>query len=353
MMDPVPSDLPRYDRSLTWQQNHDRPMEPVALSPPAVPGRWTFCGRPVESPLGIAAGPLLNGHWLLYYASLGFDVLTFKTVRSRARACYPMPNLVPVQTGPLTGDEQSLSAAESRFDSWAVSFGMPSVDPEDWQADLELTRRRLPAHKLLSVSVVGTVQPGWSIDDLADDYAWCARRAVKTGADTIEVNFSCPNVATCDGQLYQQPADAAVVAQAVREAIGGVPLIVKIGHVLEADDAHRLLDGIGRHVQTLAMTNSVAATVMDADGRMLFNGERRGICGAATYQASLAQTRLFHQVLKERGQSLSLISVGGISSAAQVRECLAAGAEAVHLATAAMLDPAIGLKIRQALSSGL
>lgn len=352
-MDPVSSDLPRYDRTLTWQQNHDRPIEPVALSLPPVPGRWTFCGRPVESPLGIAAGPLLNGRWLLYYASLGFDVLTFKTVRSRARACYSMPNLVPVETGPLTGDEQSLPATDSRFDSWAVSFGMPSVDPEDWQADLERTRRHLPAHKVLSVSVVGTVQPGWSIDDLADDYAGCARQAVKVGADTIEVNFSCPNVATCDGQLYQQPADAAVVAQAVREAIGDVPLIVKIGHVRTAEEAHRLLDAISRFIQALAMTNSVAATVMDADGRLLFNGERRGICGAATYHASLAQTRLFHQVLKEREQSLALISVGGISSAAQVRECLAAGAEAVHLATAAMLDPAVGLKIRQALSSGL
>ncbi len=57
---------------------------------------WTFCGRPIASPLGISAGPLLNGRWLLYYAALGYDVLTYKTVRSRARDCYALPNLVPV-----------------------------------------------------------------------------------------------------------------------------------------------------------------------------------------------------------------------------------------------------------------
>ena len=53
-----------------------------------MPGQWQFCGLPVNSPLGVAAGPLLNGRWCLYYASLGFDVLTYKTVRSRRRECY-------------------------------------------------------------------------------------------------------------------------------------------------------------------------------------------------------------------------------------------------------------------------
>ena len=87
------------------------------------------------------------------------------------------------------------------FRSLAVSFGMPSMPPDAWRADVEDTRKLLAAEKLLSVSVVGTVQPGWSTDDLAADYAQCARWAVDAGADAIEMNFSCPNVATCDGQL--------------------------------------------------------------------------------------------------------------------------------------------------------
>ena len=43
-----------------------------------------------------------------------------------------------------------------------------------------------------SVSVVGTVQPGSTIERLAEDYAECARLAAEHGADTVETNLSCP-----------------------------------------------------------------------------------------------------------------------------------------------------------------
>ena len=90
--------LPRYDRSQTYRWNYEHaPEPPDDVDIPAVP-------RPLDvlrlfrvtSPLGIAAGPLLNGRWILYYAALGFDILTYKTIRSRARDCYPLPNLQPV-----------------------------------------------------------------------------------------------------------------------------------------------------------------------------------------------------------------------------------------------------------------
>src|SRR5207302_2972516 len=83
---------PRYDDRRTYEWNYEHAPEPLPAEIPPVPGRWDYCGLPVASPLGIAAGPLLNGRWILYCASLGFDVLTYKTVRSSARACYAMPN---------------------------------------------------------------------------------------------------------------------------------------------------------------------------------------------------------------------------------------------------------------------
>ena len=213
--------LPRYDRLETYRWNYDHaPVELPVVDVPPVAGSWTFCGRPVRSPLGIAAGPLLNGRWLLYYAALGFDVLTYKTTRSQARECYPLPNLQPVASGPMTGPAHGMPAADEMLGSWAVSFGMPSKAPEDWRADVAWTRSQLPREKLLSVSVVATPEPEWSLDDLADDFARCARWAIESGADAVETNFSCPNVSTRDGQLYQQPRSAGLVAQRVREAIG-------------------------------------------------------------------------------------------------------------------------------------
>ena len=96
-----------WRQSYDW--NYEHAPEPVPQDEPKVPGHWDFCGLSVGSPLGIAAGPLLNGRWILYYAALGFDVLTYKTVRSRSRACYPMPNLQPVATTQMRGRRERVA----------------------------------------------------------------------------------------------------------------------------------------------------------------------------------------------------------------------------------------------------
>ncbi|MBM83696.1 MAG: hypothetical protein CMJ78_24320 [Planctomycetaceae bacterium] len=343
--------LPRYDihQSYLWNYDHAPELQdrPVA----AIPGSWKFCGLPVDSPLGMPAGPLLNGRWILYYAGLGFDVLTYKTVRSVERACYELPNLQPVVTRQLNGSESELPATSDIEQSWAVSFGMPSKVPDEWRVDVEWTRDQLPTGKLLNVSVVASVQPDWSLEDLADDYAQCARWAIDSGADTVETNFSCPNVSTCDGQLYQQPESAGVVAQRVRDRIGQTPYIAKIGHVYDSESAGRLLDALAPYVDALAMTNSVAATVRGTDGELLFEGQSRGICGEATRTASTAQTKTFRKLIEQRGDDVRLIGVGGASTAEHVWDYLLAGAESVHIATAAMQDPLVGCRIREDLAS--
>ena len=340
--------LPRYDISRTYDWNYEHAPEPVDVVVPKVSGAWRWLGLPVDSPLGIAAGPLLNGRWCLYYASLGFDVLTYKTVRSHERACYPLPNLQPVLCGQLQGDETETTASESPQPSWAVSFGMPSKSPDVWRADVEATRKQLPRGKLLSVSVVGTVQPEWTIDNLAADYALCAKWAVESGADVVETNFSCPNVSTCDGQLYQQPNDARCVAEVVRGAIGRTPLVVKIGHVRECAAADELLAALGPAIHGLAMTNSVATRVRCGDV-LLFDGQPRGICGDAIRDSSLAQVRMFGERVRAAGLPVECIGVGGINSVEHVRDYLAAGASACHLASAVMQNPGCGLRIRQGL----
>lgn len=341
--------------SYDWNSEHAPDEEAFAGRHPLdqpVPGRtWDFCGLPVSSPLGMPAGPLLNGRWILRYAHAGFDVLTYKTVRSRERSCYPLPNLQPVAAIELTGREDETLAQPAMSGSWAVSFGMPSRDPEVWRRDVERTRSRLPEGKLLSVSVVGTMQPGWTLDDLAADYARCAQWAVESGAHCVEANLSCPNVASEDGQLYQQPASAALVARAVREAAGAVPVLLKIGHVAQRQAAEALAKAAAPFADALSMVNCLAVRVRGADGALMFDGQPRGIGGAAIREASLRQVGLFHQVIREHRLPLKLVGVGGIECAADVRLHLEAGAHAVHIATAAMRDPNLGLEIRQELST--
>jgi dihydroorotate dehydrogenase len=343
--------LPRYDRRQTYEWNYDHAPSAVEIDVPAVPGNWSFCGLPAASPLGIAAGPLLNGRWCLYYASLGFDVVTYKTVRSQPRTCYPLPNLQPVACDQLHGGETNLPVADAMRGSWAVSFGMPSKAPDVWRRDVEETRKHLAREKVLSVSVVGTIQEGWTIEDLAEDYARCATWAVECGADAVETNFSCPNVTTCDGQIYQQPRDAAIVAERVRAAIGDVPFLIKIGHVTSVEEADALLDAVAAHADALSMTNSIAATVTDTTGQLLFDGEKRGICGAACRTGSIEQTALFARVIRERRLDVQIVGVGGVANGDHLQDYLQAGAHAVHLATAAMMDPLVGVAIKRRFSA--
>ena len=342
-----PDRLPRYDYSRTYDYNYSSAPEPVEVEAPAIPGDWQFCGLSVDSPLGIPAGPLLNGRWILYYASLGFDILTYKTVRSVARACYPLPNLLPVTTATLMGDEERLPAAGEMAGTWAVSFGMPSKAPEQWRTDIEQTRRQLPRGKLLVVSVVGTTRSGWTIEDLARDYADCARWAVDSGADMVETNYSCPNVSSRDGQLYQEPKAMEIVSSHVRDRIGSVPYMIKIGHVRSDEETDAVLRAVGPYVDALAMTNSIATTVVGPDGGLLFDGQRRGICGDATREASMEQVRRFAAHAKKANQKLSIAGVGGAHTADHVQAYLQAGAGAVLLATSIMVNPAAGLEIRR------
>ena len=345
----------QYDIARTWRENLSATLPAVDSAPAPVRGEWLWCGLPVDSPLGVSAGPLLNSRWLLYYAELGFDVLVYKTVRSVARQCYDLPNLVPVSSSQLKNAEQTLSASSTMNGTWAVSFGMPSQPPDIWQNDIAVARRGLRSGQLLVVSVVGTqdesiTDPNASLDQLADDFAECARRAVDHGAHGIEANFSCPNVATADGQLFQQPKSAQQVAERIRDAIGTTPLVLKIGRMNRLEAAEEFVTAVGSYVDGLAMTNSISARVVDADGGLLFDGARRGICGDATRTASIAQVSLFRNAITNCGVSMDLVGVGGISAASHVRDYLDAGASSVALATAAMVDPEVGIKIRRELS---
>lgn len=341
----------RYDTTRSWEWNlQNAPQTPPVQSEPLV-GDWHWCGLAVNSPLGISAGPLLDSRWLLYYANRGFDILVYKTVRSRAHPCYALPNLVPVSTGPLQEAGSVVHASDEMTGSWAVSFGMPSQSPDAWRKDVSEARERLAAGQILVVSVVGTQdQTSASADDslraLASDFARCAKWAVESGAHGVEANFSCPNVATADGQLFQQPASAAIVAREIRSAIGETPLVLKIGRIDSETGAAEFLQAVRPWINGLAMTNSISARVRTASGDLLFDGHSRGICGDATRCASMEQVRLFHSVQEHSPRKIDLIGVGGISTSGHVREYLAAGAASVAMATSVMTDPDVARRIR-------
>ncbi len=339
----------RIDESYDWNYAH-APSQTPEVDVPPVPGQWDFCGLPVESPLGMPAGPLLNGCWIAYYAALGFDALTYKTVRSSYRACYAPPNLLPVHAASLNANNGDVT--EGPGSSWAISFGMPSKEPRVWREDIGWTRRRLKPRQVLAVSVVASPEPHWTLADMARDFAQLGRWAWDAGAQVVEANLSCPNVCSQEGMLYTSPESAQAIAAAMRAELGSrVPLALKIGLFSTGEQAEAVLEAVAPHVDAIATTNSITARVRDANGRPLFDDLPRGIGGECIRDGCQVELERIAGIVKRRGWNLKVIGVGGVSTASDVAARLGAGAHNVQLATAAMLDPLVAVRIRGAWES--
>jgi dihydroorotate dehydrogenase (NAD+) catalytic subunit len=340
-----------YRRSYDWNYSN-APETFWDGEVPRLHGTWDFCGLEVNSPLGMPAGPLLNSAWILHYAKLGFDVLTYKTVRSIDRPCYEQPNLLPVTAGQLTGKNDVVSAADSaeRTRSWAISFGMPSKDPSVWRADVERARKGLSAGQVLVVSVVASPQPDSTPESIAQDFAQCAYWAKEAGAHAVEANLSCPNVCTSEGQLYTSPDASRLVSQAIRHAVGNIPVALKIGLFGSPAAADAFIGAVSDYADALSTTNSISASVVRGSAT-LFDGLTRGIGGVCIRDRCLEEVRMLSALIANRHLRMKLIGVGGVFTAGDVLSRLEAGAHHLQLATAAMLDPFAGIRIRQQLLS--
>ena len=56
------------------------------------------------------------------------------------------------------------------------------------------------------------------------------------------------------------------------------------------------------------------------------------------------------KILRSKNARTKLIGVGGAGSAADVHRYLDAGAESVHIATAAMVNPLVAMEVKQEMS---
>ncbi len=152
-------------------------------------------------------------------------------------------------------------------------------------------------------------------------------------------------MASCFSSLRRPAASQSACA---RRSVAS-PYLIKIGLVNTPGIAAQLLDAIAPFADALAMTNCISAQVRGLDDVLMFDAESRGVGGDCIRAASVKQLSLFSELARINGHATRLIGVGGISAARHVGEYLSAGAEAVQLATAPMIDPLVGLRIRDEL----
>src|SRR5580704_8376815 len=205
---PLTSPLYRFDRS--FGQNAAAGPSFSAFYPdvPATPTK-DFLGYRVASRIGIAASLVLNERWFELYSRLGFDLLTYKTIRSRERRAHALPNWLYVDEANARADgAAALQAiggvpAAPLFATAAGSIGMPSSPPETWRRDIRNCRARLRPGQVMIVSVVGTSDAETSEEDFVRDFAALTAEARDAGAQVVELNFSCPNVGRRESEVYR------------------------------------------------------------------------------------------------------------------------------------------------------
>lgn len=345
---------PTYDPARTYDENYA--AGPAYAGPlPELARPRTPCrvlGFALNSPIGVPAGPLLNSAYTGLYAKLGWDVPVYKTVRSIARACHPAPNCLYIPSDALSEtDALSVRATAPEPESIADltitnSFGMPSKAPQEWMEDVQTASAMMGEGQLLVVSIVGTADAGGR--SLIEDFAYTAALAKEAGARVIEANFSCPNVVSREGSLYGDAEQSAAVTAKIRQAIGDIPLLIKIGALAE-DRLRAVVKANLPNIDGIAAINTVPLKIVDGEGRQALPGEGRlqsGVCGAAIRNVGADMTKRLVRIREQLGAKFTVVSVGGVMTEDDIDGRLALGADLVMSATAAMWDPLLASRWR-------
>ncbi|HET9386514.1 MAG TPA: dihydroorotate dehydrogenase [Gemmatimonadales bacterium] len=173
------------------------------------------------------------------------------------------------------------------------------------------------------------------------DYVQVIERLTPNEAITaFEINASCPNTSAGGLEFGAEPAGLSELVRACRRA-STRPLTVKLSPVLPDIPAMaRVARDEGAEAVTLVNT---MPGLLD---KRLGNGSG-GLSGPALLPIGVLATRR----VRERVH-MPVIGVGGVRTAADAREYLAAGASLVAIGTAALADPRVPARIARELSGG-
>ncbi len=310
-----------------------------------------FLGVKVASPLGVPAGPLLNSKWTTLAARLGFDIVTYKTIRSREKQAHPVPNIIYLDAHEKLDDPtekivEKITQPKLKEDiAITNSFGMGCPGPDYLLEDIARAKSELADGRVLIVSVVGTPREG---ENFVDDFARAAAIAKEAGAEIIEANFSCPNVGkSTEGSIYHDPSSVEEIASRVVKEIGDLPLIVKVGWYEDEAKMKEVLTAAARAgARAVCGINTVGRKVVKADGSSALGPTREtsGVCGGPIRKFALDFLGKARKIIDEEKLDLTLMGVGGAIEAEHFDQFLDAGAEVAMSATGMMWDPYLAMR---------
>ena len=189
----------------------------------------------------------------------------------------------------------------------------------------ELPRLKAVFHKPVMANV-----SGFSVED----YAYtCQRLDAQEQVGWLEVNVSCPNVHGGGMSFGTEPCAAAEVTRAVK-AVTTKPVIIKLSpNVTDIVSIAKACEDAG--ADGISLINTMLGMRIDLRRRKpVIANTMGGYSGPGIFPVAV---RMVYQVA--RAVKIPVIGMGGVGSAEDVIEMMMAGATAVEVGAANLVDP--------------
>jgi dihydroorotate dehydrogenase len=278
---------------------------------PAPSLRVNALGVEFDSPFGIAAGFDKDGKGIAGLGSLGFGHVEVGTITAIPQPGNPRPRLFR-----LIADRAVINRMGFN------NHGAVDVAPRLARAKRRASRPVIGANIGKSRVI--------DVDGAIADYV-ASTRLVTYLVDYLVVNVSSPN--TPGLRALQHESKLLPLLEAVLDAAAGTPLLVKIAPDLTDEEAI----SISRLAVTAGLAGIVATNTttsrsgLASPAALIAAAGDGGLSGAPLAARSLELLRAIRTVVPD---DFCVISVGGVESAADVAERLAAGATLVQGYTA-------------------
>ena len=272
-----------------------------------------LCGIRLDNPVIPASGTFGYGY---EYAEL-YDInelgtFSFKGTTREPRFGNPTPRIAECTAGMIN----------------AVGLQNPGVDKVIAE---ELPRLAGCFHKPVMANV-----SGFSVED----YAYtCEKLDKEAQVGWLEVNVSCPNVHGGGMSFGTSPEAAAEVTRAVK-AVTTKPVIIKLSpNVTDIVAIAKACEEAG--ADGISLINTMLGMRIDLRTRRpVIANKMGGFSGPAIFPVAV---RMVYQVAS--AVSIPVIGMGGVSTAEDVVEMMLAGATAVEVGAANLVDPYASLNI--------
>lgn len=183
--------------------------------------------------------------------------------------------------------------------------------------------------KCFNKKVIANIS-GFSVDE----YAYCCERIDKEEqVGLIEVNVSCPNVHN-GGMAFGTSAKAAAEVTKAVKAVTTKPVYIKLSpNVTDIVEIAKACEDAG--ADGISMINTLLGMRIDLRTKKpVIANKMGGFSGAAIFPVAL---RMVYQVYG--AVKVPIIGMGGVSSADDVIEMMLAGATAVQVGAANLVEP--------------